>query len=275
MSIASLPWYDLEEVRPATDALWAALARHLRAQGIEGVPAALDRETPYQAQWRSGRLLLSQACGYDVRIAYAGHLQLVATPCYHVEGAGDCMYSSLVVVREDSPYRELADLRGARCLINTGTSHSGMNILRAMVAPLHEEGRFFASVQVSGAHRTSLARISRGRADVAAIDCVTYALVERHTPSLLAGTRVLCRTASVPAPPVVTRAGIPAADLAHLRAALAATLADPELEWAREETFLAGTAVRPLEAYDHIVELERLADQYGYFEIHSRLGDEP
>jgi len=32
--------------------------------------------------------------------------------------------------------------------------------------------------------------------------------------------------------------------------------------------------VRPLEAYDAIVELERLADEYGYFEIHSRLGYE-
>jgi ABC-type phosphate/phosphonate transport system substrate-binding protein len=178
-------------------------------------------------------------------------------------------------VRQDSPWQELADLRGARCLINTGTSHSGMNILRAMVAPLHESGRFFASVQVSGAHRTSLARISRGRADVAAIDCVTYALVQRHSPSLLAGTRVLCRTQSVPAPPFVTRAGLVPEDLARLRDALTATLEDPEVAWAREATFLAGCAVRPIEAYDAIVELERLADQYGYFEIHSGLGAEP
>ncbi len=274
MSIASLPWYDLDEIKPATDAFWTSLAKHLRAEGFEDVPLALDRSAVYQAQWRSGRLLFSQSCGYDVRIAYAGHLEIVATPCYGAEGAGDCKYSSLVVVRDDSPCEKLEDLRGTRCLINTATSHSGMNILRAMIAPLHESGRFFSSVRVSGAHRQSLAQISRGEADVAAIDCVTYALLERHIPSLLKGTRVLCRTETVPAPPFVTRAAIAPYELVRIRAALKAAIADPEIAWARSAMLLAGCDVLPHGAYDAIVDLERLADEYGYFEIHSRLGHE-
>ncbi len=274
MSIASLPWYDLDEIRPATDAFWSCLAKHLRAEGFEGVPLALDRSAAYQAQWRSGRLLFSQSCGYDVRISYAGHLEIVATPCYGVEGAGDCMYSSLVVVREDSPYEKLEHLRGTRCLINTATSHSGMNILRSMIAPLHESGRFFSTVRVSGAHRRSLAQISRGEADVAAIDCITHALVERHTPSILKGTRVLCRTETVPAPPFVTRASIAPYELVKIREALKAAIADPAIAWARSEMLLNGYDVLPQDAYDAILEHERLADEYGYFEIHSRLGYE-
>ena len=37
--IASLPMYDLPETRSATDALWAGIARHLRAEGVAEVPA--------------------------------------------------------------------------------------------------------------------------------------------------------------------------------------------------------------------------------------------
>src|SRR5690349_5825637 len=92
-------------------------------------------------------------------------------------GCAKDMYRSFVVVHADSSARELVDLRGARCVINTPSSHSGMNILQSMIAPLHENGRFFSSVIVSGAHETSLSLILNQAADVAAVDCVTYALL--------------------------------------------------------------------------------------------------
>lgn len=39
----------------------------------------------------------------------------------------------------------------------------------------------------SGSHRQSLRELQQENADIAAIDCVTYALLQRHQPQALAG----------------------------------------------------------------------------------------
>ena len=130
---ANLSWYDLPEVRHATDALWSSLARQFRLVGLTDVPRRLNRRVHYEDQWTSPHFLFGQACGYDVRIAHAGRLRVVAAPCYDVSGCEGSSYSSFVVVREGAAIGSLEDLRAARCVINTPTSHSGMNVLRALV----------------------------------------------------------------------------------------------------------------------------------------------
>src|SRR5690242_6710567 len=116
--VASLPWYDLAEIRVATDVFWGAVAGRLRASGVGDVPDALFRGEDYEAPWRSGRLLLSQCCGFDLLSPLSQHLQIVATPCYRAPGCDGWRYRSAVVVREDSPYSRIDDLRGGRCVIN-------------------------------------------------------------------------------------------------------------------------------------------------------------
>lgn len=263
---ACLPWYDLAELRGATDALWAEVAARLRARGL-APPVRLDRQVHYEDQWDSGELLLGQACGYDVLLAFAHRLQVVATPRYALPGCDGPSYRSFVVVRDELPARELADLRGARCVINTPTSHSGMNVLRALVAPLAEGGRFFSDVVVSGAHERSLDLLRRGAADVAAIDCVTYGLLARHRPPALHGTRVVHRTPAVPAPPFVTSVATPAPVVAELRAALAGALAGSPA--VRAGLALDGVDHLPLAAYQPIAELAAAAEAH-QFELLTR-----
>jgi ABC-type phosphate/phosphonate transport system substrate-binding protein len=94
-------------------------------------------------------------------------------------------YNSFVVISEDSSAKRFEDLRGARCVVNEMTSHSGMNALRGLMAPLHRGGRFFSEVAISGSHVASLATVAAGAADVAAIDCVTYELLRRYRPESL------------------------------------------------------------------------------------------
>lgn len=267
MRLASLAWYDLKVLRWATDSLWAALAENCRAVGIPDVPLRLNRRIPYQKQWLSRHYLFGQACGYDVQIAHSTRLQLVATPAYSAAGCAGPLHCSFVIVRDDADHEALDDLRGCRCVINTPTSHSGMNVLRALVAPLHTSGRFFADVKHSGAHETSLQWILNGTADVAAIDCVTYALLAKHRPESLAGTRILCRTQQVPAPPFVTSVATSREVLRQLRRALAATMNDASLAEARAALLLDGVEYLPLAAYRPIAELDALAEQHGYDEI--------
>lgn len=261
---ASLPIYDLPEVRPALEALWAGLARHLAREGVPEVPCSLTRGASLDALWSRPDLLLSQCCGYDLLNGYAGALHPLATPCYSAPGCVGPAYASVVVVAENSPACSLEDLRGGVCAINGWSSHSGMSALRALIAPLGAGGRFFARIAVSGAHRASLAMVARGAADVAAIDCVVHALFARHRPAALAGTRPLGHTPQAPAPPFVTGTGVGDASIARLRTALLRAFDDPALEAARADLLLAGIEVLPLAAYARIKAFERFAARRGY-----------
>ena len=80
MALANLPWYDLDEIRWATDALWRELASQLCDVGLPDVPRRLSRTAAYDSQWRRPDFFFGQACGYDVQVANAQRLAVVATP---------------------------------------------------------------------------------------------------------------------------------------------------------------------------------------------------
>jgi len=259
---ASLPWYDVPELETAHDRLWHALAERLRAAGLPDVPDTLDRHTPYRQQWRSDGLLLSQACGLDARVAHADRLQLVATPVYDIPACSGPLYRSHVVVRADDPAQHLEDLRSRACAVNGATSWSGMGCLEQRVLPLAIAGRFFASVRATGAHEASLDFVRTGRADVAAIDCVTFDVLQRLRPSTVDGLRILETLAPAPAPPFVTRARAGERDVEQLRAALRGAV---EAEGAALS--LIDVRPLPLSAYDVMAEQQEAAEAAGYTEL--------
>lgn len=263
--IASLPMYDEPEVRPHADALWALIAEELRAAGIGGVPAALARDVSAEESWRDPRLLLGQACGYPVVTSLRGIVCVVGSTAHDLPGCPDGEYASAVVVRDDGAIT-VEELRGARCAVNHPQSHSGMNALRALVAPLAHDGRFFREVRVSGRHRESLAMVRRGEADVASIDRVLYSIVTRVAPREVEGLRVLSDTACAPSLPFVTAAGnaelVPA-----LRAALTRALADPALTDARAALHVASFLPRDEHDYAVIARMAATARAAGYPEL--------
>lgn len=266
MPIACLPWYDLAEIRSSNDRLWNQIASQLRRRGWGDIPDALDRRKDYESQWREPDLLLGQACGYDVYCSNAHGLQVVGVPDYGVPGCEGTRYRSFVIVRADSRFDSLADLEGAHCVINSPRSHSGMNVLQALVAPLARAGRFFASVKISGAHEQSLAMVTEGSADIAAIDCITYGLLQRHRPEALAATRVIHQTPALAAPPYVTGPHTDPALLTVLREAIdeaIVTLAPMD----RGALGLRGVAAAGLADYQAIEELRQQAQSAGYLEL--------
>jgi len=262
--IASLPMYDWPEVRKATDALWQGIACHLAANGFAGVPAALERGRERDEQWRSPDLLLSQTCGYPLTHALAGRVDLVATPCYGARGCEGADYRSLVVVARAGKASGLADLRGRTAACNSDDSMSGMLALKAVVAPLSRGRRFFGRVIESGSHLASMYAVADGEADVAAIDCVSFALAERHHPDLVKRLKVIAETPRVPGLPLVTARGRSPGERARLARALADAFADPALAAARADVFITGLEFTSLSAYQAILDLEAAADATGY-----------
>ncbi len=226
--IASLGMYDMPFISVANDTIWASVAAR-----IDGAPAHLDRSRPLGEIWRSPDLLLAQTCGLPLLVELGGVVQLVATPIYRFPGCDGPRYRSWIVVGANSPATTVADLRGHRAAINGWDSNSGMNLLRAAVAPLASSGPFFGSVTVTGGHLASLAAVATGEADAAAIDCVAYGLVARHRPDLVAGTRILASTPGSAGLPLVTAAATSPALVATLRTALRRMLTDPATEAAR------------------------------------------
>jgi ABC-type phosphate/phosphonate transport system substrate-binding protein len=252
--------YDLPAVRWANDAIWSALAGALEAEGI-AVPLFLDRRTDHAAAWCEPGLLLSQSCGYPYATRLRGQVQLVATPVYRAEGCDGPRYRSVLLVREDDQARSVADLRGRKVAFNAEDSQSGCNTLRAMVAPLSSDGRFFAGAVVTGAHTASMRAVADGHADLCAVDCVTWALVRRHEPATAAGLRGLGWSAAAPGLPLI--AGLDGPVIA-LRTALQSVLADPTLVPARAALLLDGFEVLDDSAYDLILAQERSARELGY-----------
>jgi ABC-type phosphate/phosphonate transport system substrate-binding protein len=109
--------------------------------------------------------------------------------------------------------------------------------------------------------------LRENRADLAAVDGVTFALTARTEPSVVAGLRVLAWSAAAPGLPYVTRADAGDDRLKALRAGVLTAAADPELAAAREALSLRGFEVLPPEAYDVIDEMEAEAIALGYPDI--------
>ena len=261
--LASLPMYDLEPLKDATDAWWQALAKAFRERGLDAVPALLDRGDRYE-HWLSRDLLFSQTCGWPLVNNVAGRLRLLATPLYDAPGCDGSDYCSLVLVRRTSPVGNLEDLRGQRVAVNGPDSHSGYNALRATFAPLASAGAFFGEVRVSGSHQSSLAMVTQGVADVCAVDCVSFALMQDTMPAAAAGVRVLATTLRAPALPYVTSAHRGDDEVTALRDGLLAAASDPAFDSVRRRLRLNGFAILPLKAYDRIDALDALALEHGY-----------
>jgi ABC-type phosphate/phosphonate transport system substrate-binding protein len=263
----ALPMYDPPELHATVDAWWSGLARAFRAEGVPDVPDRLDRSLSLDALWGAPDLLLTQTCGYDLYGAWADRLQYLATPHYVAAGCEGANYCSWIVVPADSPARRLEDLRGARCSINGRKSHSGYNALRALIAPLAANGRFFGSVSASGGHAESLAQLGRGEVDVAAIDCVTLALLTRCRPHAIAATRVIGRTRNAPGLPYATRIDAGPELVRRLRAGLLRAFANPGLRPLREALLIGGLDVLPPDAYVCMAEMEADAKRQRYLEL--------
>lgn len=267
MRIADLPWYDLDELMPATDAWWRGIAGHLRQLGVDRVPDALQRRGSHTQRWQHPDLLMSQACGYDVLYDHVDDLVPIATPCYAAEGCEGPRYRSIVVVRGDRPWQKLADLRGGRAAINEAASHSGNNALRSLVAPLSREGRFFSVVLETGSHTDSLAAVRSGEVDVAAIDTIVLALLRRRRPEAVRGLRPIACSAPALAPPYVTSTRTPPELRALLQAALRAALHDPLLAAARAALLLQDFVCLPAASYAELEDFEEPALAAGYYEL--------
>jgi len=221
----SLPMYDIHH--QDTAALVKALRQLLTEEDLEGDTVLFQQPEDHFAHWQTPELLLSQTCGYPL-VTLLPEVQVVGTFHYQAAGCDGFHYSSHLVVRTADAGKTLADFRNKRVVCNSEDSQSGYHCLRALVAPLHNQGRFFSQTLFSGSHQRSLAALNAGQADIAAIDAVTWALLARHQPEYFAGLVSLGTTPLIPGLPMITSAQTSEQTLEKLRRVLKRLVTESE-----------------------------------------------
>jgi ABC-type phosphate/phosphonate transport system substrate-binding protein len=244
-----------------------ARSARLADAGVDAVPPELTRRGSLDLLWRDQRLMLAQSCGYPLVTSLKGAVKVVATPRYRAPGCEGSSYRSVIVVAATESAGSLAKLRGSRCVANEPRSNSGVNLLRAAIAPLAGGRRFFRQVLWSGSHWASLAMIVNGEADVAAIDCVTFAHLRNAAPAMVAAVRILGWTEASPGLPLITAAATDDPTAEILRAALADIVGDRATAPALETLLIDGFDTLPADAYHSILDIEHRAFALEYPEL--------
>lgn len=221
--IASLGMYDFPWSAAANDRLWAGVRDRLRASG-QAAPETLTRgETAYWPAWEDPDLVLSQTCGYPFRAKLHDRVTLLATPDYGLPGCPPGHYRSLFVARKHDPRQTLEDFRGAPMAYNEDMSQSGW---AAPAYHLLSMGLTPCPRLRTGGHRASAQAVAEGRADIAALDALSWEMLLGHEPAT-EGLHVVAATAPTPVLPFITA---PGKDAAPIFSALNQAIAELSLD---------------------------------------------
>ena len=186
--------YDRPETRDAWDAFWNLTRLSL------GCDAPLSRNGDLWEQWRAPNLLLSQTCGLPYRAMLHSHVTLVGTPIYADLACAPGHYFSVLISRRDDDRRRLEDFSTGCLAYNEDLSQSGWAAPQSMT---DAAGFAFSSILKTGAHRASAIAVADRRADIAAIDALTWAHISRWD-DFAENLHVICESDPTPALPFIT-----------------------------------------------------------------------
>jgi len=176
--IAHLPMYDVPANRAAHRRLWQALQDHL-----PDAPNFTQPSVDLMVDWLSPELYLSQTCGLPYRAALHGQVQLIATPDNQIPNCPPGYYCSVLLARRGA----VPDL-------------AANDFTLAYNEPL------------SHGHAASARAVLEGRADLAAVDALTWHFLTRDWDKA-AGLEICAITPATPTLPYITALGQNAAAL--------------------------------------------------------------
>ena len=212
--------------------------------------------------YRNDALLLGHTCGYPYIKKWRNSHRPVVVPVFDIDGCSDINYCSWLISRREDCRTTLEDYRNSKAVINNSDSNSGMNAFRHTLRDLHQDGRFFSEVIVSGSHLDSMRCVARGDSDLAAIDAVTWHHFLAQEPETVAALKVIDSTVASPALPFIQHQ-----DASHSRESMAFALnsaleAAPSLT--RETLRLRSFQLVTDADYEITSQLETDAIQSGY-----------
>lgn len=253
--LASLPMYLPSD--NAAQALWCDIAGLLHERVDSAIPEALTWPQDLLTHWRDPRLLLSQTCGYPLTTALRQQVQVVGTFSYDVPGADGIKCTSQLIRRSDDARTTLAAFAGSCLAFNSTDSQSGFNALRALVSGTQPQQPFFACALETGGHNASIEAVRVGRADMAAIDCVTLEIWKKTNPGLSGEIAVFGSTDAYTGLPLITAKDTPAQTVDALRSSLRAVATEARFAAVRAPFFISGFTATSTDDYAVCLRMEQ------------------
>lgn len=250
------------------ESAWRELLQRIAAEAdvtLEYVPYPAPR--PLEHLWSRPDLGAVLMCGYPIALELAP-VQPIAAPIPRTPWAqGRAVYRTDLIVREDAPYKCLEDTFGGRAGWTVAHSHSGFNAFRHHLLAYRSPGRPKLYREMTGnlvTARNVLDAVRERRIDIGPLDAYWHLLIARHAPQLCEGVRVLAATAIAPMPAFVAAAGLPAAEIARLRAAFTGAAARSWFAELADPLLLAGFAAATRAVFDPALQWDREARAADY-----------
>ena len=235
--------YGFAPVRPHLDHLWS-----LVVGAVPSLPPSLEWDVDLHAQWRDPALAISQTCGWPVvtelsDLVASGAVRVLGTFVPAIADIEGHTYRSVLVARSPEP----GSLVGVRAAVNSTASLSGWV---SLVHAVHGAGATWqGEVLLTGSHADSMIAVRDGRADLASIDALTFALQCRWFPDVVAGLHVVGHGPRVPRLPIIAGPAAAAVSTASLRDALRDAVVDASSAAARDALLIRDFV--PLDAADY------------------------
>jgi ABC-type phosphate/phosphonate transport system substrate-binding protein len=255
-------------VTPEVEAAWRALLGHITHEAqvaLDYLPYPAPQ--PLETLWSRPDLGAVLMCGYPIALKLAAVVPIAAPIPKARWAEGRAVYRTDLVVREDAPYRTLADTFGGRAGWTVTHSQSGFNAFRHHLLGHRSPERPRLYAEMVGnlvTARNVLDAVREGRIDIGPLDAYWHTLIAQHAPHLTAGIRVLDSTPLTPSPAFVAAAGAPADTIGRLRAAFLAARGQSWFGPLAELLLLEGFAEVSEESYAPLLRWERTAKAAGF-----------
>jgi len=250
-----------------TDELRTAWQKLFDCYSCEFESFALEKNLIFESGeeiLRDPLLFLGHTCGYPLMHSLQDDLTPVCVPVFDIAGSEGKFYSSQFIVGIDSNIESLADCYQRVVAINDTDSNSGMNLLRHAIAPLSQGKPYFSTVRETASHVQSFIDVAEQRADIAAIDCVSFQLIVDSWPDMAARVRSIGFSESTCGLPFVMPIHLPViVEKEDITAGLNVAVSRLAGEY-RDRLHLQGFESVDIEDYQGVVDLESLAQELGY-----------
>jgi len=200
--------YDWPEVQAHNDQFWKTLRQALQDYGFNGLPLTLTR--PHSTQcWTQQNNGLSQTCGYPLKHDLGILVELLGTPTYDAQYCNDGYYASVILTRREDIRSCIAEFKYAKPAVNSLNSQSGYNALVNLVGDMKitDTQQYFATPLISGSHRQSILAVAERRAELCAVDPVSWKLAQQFEKASKK-LSVLGLTSYTPALPLISSAKV-------------------------------------------------------------------
>lgn len=180
---------------------------------------------------------------------------------------GKPKYFSDLIVKKDSPFQSLQDLKGRTYVYNDELSNSGYNMPRFRMLQLGLTDGFFGKVLRSGSHEESIRMVATGEADASYVDSLVIDYDREKHLGHADQVRVVESIGPAGVCPMVASSAMPAALRQKFQEQLARMHEDPEGRKILDEALIDRFVVVDDTNYDDIRSMKVAAEKAGFTTI--------